>query len=185
MSAVCSPVLLVGRPIASLATQRTILEKAGYTVTVITGEQEASYMLTKHKMATSVLSLPNQVLQQHIFAAVILCHTVPMEERHRIGSMVRGISETRPKLLVLHRSGNGPESQADAAIDSLEGQGKILALLSELIVGKQARAAAAASNLENIEIEYVGQQVSASGKTTSTALEPKSGPLLKDGRFAT
>lgn len=182
MSSICCSVLLVGRPVASLSTQKTILEKAGYTVTVIAGEQEAAYLLTKHRMAGLVLSLSHQVLQPHIFSAVILCHTVPMEERHRIGSMVRSLSETRPKLLVLHRSGNCAESQADAAIDSYEGQEKILALLNELIEGKQARRVAAAP----LNIEYVGPQENASGKTTETTRGQKSGlPLLGGGRFAT
>ncbi|MEO8726300.1 MAG: hypothetical protein ABI383_09255 [Acidobacteriaceae bacterium] len=158
-----------------------ILEKAGYIVTVVTGEKEAAYLLAKHRTAAAVLSLPVHLLQAHIFSAVILCHTVPMEERHRIGAMIRRTLGARPRLLVLHRSGYCSESLADAAVDSRDGQERILAALAELIEGNRMRRLAAVP----LHVEYVGagttsQQEKASGKKTkATGL-----PLFEGGRFA-
>lgn len=173
MSSGRCPVLLVGRSIPSLSTQQIILEKAGYAVALARGEQEAAYLLKKHRMAASVLSLSDEILKTYIFAAVIVCHTVPMEERHRIGTMVRDLAGSRPKLLVLHRSGHCAESKADAAIDSLEGQGKILALLKELIEGKQARRVAAPLNIEYAGAESARSNIGASDGSTEGRHWPK------------
>ena len=181
MSSVCCTVLLIGRPLASLSTQKLILEKAGYTVTVITGEKEAAYLLAKHRTAAAVLSMPVHLLQEHMYSAVILCHTVPMEERHRIGAMIRGTLGARPKLLVLHRSGYCCESQADAAVDSRDGQERILATLSELLAGNHARRVAAAP----LHVEYVGAGTASQPEKPLGNAKKKAGvPLFEGGRFA-
>lgn len=110
-----SSILLIGRHDLLTDTHRAILELAGYQVEIALNEPEALAILGRSS-----------------FAVVELLFNVPMVERHRIAAAIKRM-DPAPQILVLHNSGHGPESRADASLDSRVGPAEILTTLASLI----------------------------------------------------
>ena len=96
-----------------LASQAKFFEKAGYAVTTVLGRK-----------AIQEAALASD------FDLVILGHTLNKDDRHHLPYMAtKRNPETR--VLVLHASGKHPE--VDIALDSREGDAKVLDAIAQLV----------------------------------------------------
>ncbi len=107
-------ILCVSSYPALLQTRSLLFERAGYSVVKAQNRQEAEWILSRQA-----------------FDVIVLEHCVPMSERHALAAMIKKAGFFT-RVLVLHSSGNGPESCADASVDSRNGPGAILEALEEM-----------------------------------------------------
>jgi DNA-binding NtrC family response regulator len=105
-----------------LAEQAKAFEQAGYSVERAEG-----------RAATQ------QALQQGVYDAVVLGHTLTKDDRHHLPYMAKK-SSAHTAVLVLHASGKHPA--VDIAIDSREGDKAVVSALQSVV---QQKALAAVS----------------------------------------
>ncbi len=125
------PRILYGEADADvLARQAKFFEQAGYPVTTVLGRK-----------AIQEAALASD------FDLVILGHTLNKDDRHHLPYMVtKRNPDTR--VLVLHASGKHPE--VDIALDSREGDAKVLDAVAQLVdvprIGRATHSAAVATH---------------------------------------
>ncbi|HUR36694.1 MAG TPA: hypothetical protein VM009_02680 [Terriglobales bacterium] len=106
--------LSIGADPSVLATRSDVLKQAGYLVSTASSETSA-----------------RQILGQGGFDLVVVCHSLPTSDRHKIMQAVRA-SEHTPKIVSIARSPE-PESAADATVHSLDGPDRLLQCIAEVL----------------------------------------------------
>jgi len=112
-------ILCVGTYAELVHTRSLIFAQAGYSVKQAHTKEEAK-----------------RVLARESFDVVILEHCIHMKERHALAAFVKQTSP-QTRILVLHASGSGSGSHADAALDSRGGPAAILQAMQSLFVAKK------------------------------------------------
>ena len=98
-----------------LRSRAELLRNAGYSV-------------------TSVCDVPDAkiTLRQQEFDLLLLGHDLPSEDRHHLAAHAKAVQPSI-RVLVLHASGNGPGSFADAAMDSRGSVEDVMSRIQELM----------------------------------------------------
>ncbi len=130
MEKIARRILCVGTYPDLVHTRSLIFAQAGHSVKQAHTKDEAE-----------------RVLAREAFDVVVLEHCIRMKERHALAAFVKQTSP-QTQILVLHASGSGPGSHADAALDSRSGPAAILEAVQSLFLPAAKKASQGVSKTQ-------------------------------------